>query len=264
MQKDIKSRIRFYFDDLETPIGKIVDIAILFFIFIACVTYVFGTYEHSEDINSLLESTDLIVGIVFTIEYILRIWVAEKRIRHIFKIYSIIDLIAILPMLLTLSNLQFLRIFRLFRIFRILRFLEHRYFFFGAITENMLIISRILFTIITIIFICSGLILMAEKESNPNIASFHDAVYFSIVTLTTVGYGDIVPKTILGRFFTILIIASGLIFIPLQLTHLIKRLLISQDKKNILCEQCGLKYHDPDAIHCKHCGKIIYQENIGM
>jgi voltage-gated potassium channel len=260
----LRDELRFYFDDLETPMGKAVDIVIILLILAACITYIIGTYPVSTGIRSILESLEIIIGVSFTIEYILRMWIAVDRIKHFFDIYSLIDLLAIMPLFLAVSNLQFLRVFRIFRIFRLLRFLENRYFFFGTITDNMLIITRILFTISAIVFVCSGLTLLAEKGANPNINTFMDATYFTIVTLTTVGFGDITPKTGLGRVFTVLTISSGIIFIPWQVGLLIRRLITTANKIQVVCKKCGLKFHDPDAVHCKHCGHMIYSEYEGV
>jgi voltage-gated potassium channel len=86
------------------------------------------------------------------------------------------------------------------------------------------------------------------------IKTFMDAVYFSIVTLTTVGYGDITPVSGYGRFITILIITSGIAFIPWQIRDLIKQLISTSDRLEVTCGSCGLRFHDRDAEYCKKCG----------
>ena len=124
-----------------------------------------------------------------------------------------------------------------------------------------LIMIKIIFTIISIIFVFSSFIYEAERFANPNISSIGDAVYFSIVTLTTVGFGDIVPVTNLGKSMTILMILMCVAIIPWQLGLFIKEITFTHSKKHsIICEHCGLKQHDSDAIHCKYCGSIIYHE----
>ncbi|MBD3388688.1 MAG: ion transporter [Candidatus Altiarchaeales archaeon] len=259
----IRERVRFWFEDLETPMGKAVDIVVLTLIFLACAVYAAQNYPLDADTLSMLSTVEVIIGLAFTAEYLLRLWSAEDRVRHSLNVYSIIDLVAIMPVFLAFTSLQFLRVFRAFRIFRLLRFLENRHFFFGSITETGLIAARILFTFSTIVFVSASLILIAEVEVNSELNTFTDAVYFSVVTLTTVGFGDIVPLTEGGRLITLFIIVSGIIFIPWQLGSLIRQLIAAGGKRNIICRNCGLTRHDPDAVHCKHCGATIYQETRG-
>lgn len=206
---------------------------------------------------------ELFIGVLFIVEYLLRFWTRDDRVRFVFSVYSLIDLAAILPVFLAFSNLQFLKVFRLFRVFRFLRFLEDRHFFFGEITDAMLIGFRIFFIIFTIIFVSAGLMHSVERGSNQQVNTFMDAAYFSIVTLTTVGFGDIVPVTQSGRFITILIIVSGIVFIPWQVGRFVRELLATSGKTHAVCGECGLTHHDVDAVHCKHCGSIIYQETGG-
>ncbi|MDH4127391.1 MAG: ion transporter [Spirochaetota bacterium] len=270
----VKGKINFYFNDLETPLGKLVDLTIVFLIFVLCVTYVVSTYEHklSKTLLKVIDIVEFVIIIIFIIEYILRMWVAKKKLKHFFNIYSLIDLISILPFFFTLENLQFMRIFRMIRVFRILRFLRYlrdERFFFGKVKEDQLIIVRIIFTIFSIVFVSSGLIFYEEylyyiHEGQPlpdgnKIKSLFDAVYYTIVTLTTVGFGDLIPVTLGGKLVTILMIASGVIFLPWQIGSLIRKFLATTAKRDVICKKCGLKYHDKDAVHCKACGELIYQ-----
>ena len=243
--------------------GKAVDIVVLILIFAASLIYVILTYDLHPKIEEFLTVIELMIGLIFTAEYILRVWSAKNRLKHVTSIISIIDLVAIIPVFMPFASLQFIRVFRIFRVFRLLRFLENRYFFFGEITQTRLIETRILFTIFTIVFVSGGLILSTEQVINPKINTFTDAMYFSIVTLSTVGFGDIVPITQAGRMITLLIITSGILFIPWQLGKLAKLILLSQGKEDVICTSCGLTKHDSDAVHCKHCGKLIYQKTEG-
>ncbi len=255
-----KEKIHFAFYDIGTPIGKLVDFMIILFIFILCISYVIHTYQIPGYLSSILDFVERFIIGVFILEYILRFYAAPKKISHFFNIYSIIDLISIIPFFFTLTNLQFLRIFRVFRVFRLIRYLQDEHFFFGTIKEDKLIILRIIFTIFSIVFVSSGLFYHAEKVDGSKMESFFDAVYFTVVTLTTVGFGDITPLTQGGRIITILMIISGVIFLPWQIGSLIKKFAYTLTKKDITCQQCGLKYHDDDAVHCKACGALIYQE----
>ena len=93
--------------------------------------------------------------------------------------------------------------------------------------------------------------------------SFIDALYMTVITLTTVGFGDITPMSEAGRWVTVLMILSGIILIPWQVSRIAKEWIYIASKKESLCPGCGLRYHDEDASHCKSCGHVIYQEYDG-
>lgn len=256
----LRARVRFLFEDLETPAGRAVDACIFALIILACLSFVIQTYEIPSWLSFALAVLEVVIGVSFTIEYLLRVWVAEHRLRYVVTPFAVIDLVAILPFLLAVPGLQFVRVFRLLRI---TRFLEHRHFFFGDISHDTLLVIRVLFTIFAIVFVSAGLVYHEEAGRNPAIENFFDAFYFSIVTLTTVGYGDITPVTESGRWVTVLIIAAGIVFIPWQVAALLRRNIFTGGKVPATCERCGLRLHDPDAVHCKHCGAPIYLETDG-
>jgi len=257
-----KEKIRFWFEDLKTPMGRATDLAVMALIFIACVLAVVSTYyDFSTPDNRWLWWLEEWISILFVIEYLLRLWVAENRLRHIFKVYSLIDLVALLPVIpVVLPQIHVFRIFRLLRIFRLIRFLETRDFFFGAIRLVHLYVARVLFTLFSIPFVSAGLFFYAERGVNPNIRTFFDAFYFSVVALTTVGFGDITPQTPQGRMVCIVMILAGIVFIPLQVKNLIAYFLESRSKVGIPCSNCGQEYHDRDARFCKRCGRALSQE----
>lgn len=261
--KTLKQKIDFYFEDLETPVGRLFDFAVIALIFLSGIIFVMLSYDISSGLRQALEYLDIGILIVFIIEYCLRFWVAEKKLKHFFDIYSLIDLVAILPFFFLFSRLQFIRVFRVLRILRFTRFLKKRHFFFGSITEDMLVVVRIIFTILAIVFVSAGLVYHVEHATNPKVQTFFDALYFTIVTLTTVGFGDITPLSDLGKLITILMIVSGIISIPWQLRDAIRRIFLTTHKVNVVCKSCGLEYHDRDAVHCKACGAKIYQRYKG-
>lgn len=124
----------------------------------------------------------------------------------------------------------------------------------------MLNVIRLLLTLMMIFFVSSGFFWHFENAVNPSVQTFGDAFYFTVVALTTVGFGDIAPVSSAGRWVTVLMILSGIILIPWQASKLVKEWMRISDKQKVICESCGLKYHDKDASHCKSCGHIIYQE----
>lgn len=261
MRSKIKQRINFYFVDLTTPMGKTFDLVVIVLIFLLCIAFVVETYDISDRAREIINLVETIIIVIFIIEYLLRLWVAERKLKHFFHLYSLIDLAAIIPIFFAQQHFQVIRVFRVIRIMRLMRFLENRHFFFGSIKSVHLIIFRIIFIMAAIVFVSAGLIFYAEHEINQeNFNTFFDAIYFSVVTLTTVGFGDIIPISPYGRIITVLIIISGIVFIPWQVRNLIAHFIISINKVFITCKGCGLEYHDKDAAHCKRCGSKIYQK----
>jgi len=172
---------------------------------------------------------------------------------------AIIDLLAILPLFFD-RHLQLIRLVRFIRVLRLLRLVQSRKFFFGEVTPEHLIVLRIVFSVFCIVFITGGAIYEIEHEQYPESwPSLFDAMYFAVVTLTTVGFGDITPNTTAGRVVTMIMILAGVLVIPWQLTSLAKRMLAGGGKIDTCCPACGHTGHDPDASHCKSCGSVIYQ-----
>ncbi|NMG21147.1 ion transporter [Brasilonema bromeliae] len=249
-----REKTAFYLKDLETPIGKFVNLTIAGLVLLSSVIFVAQTYNLSDNLRNFLDSIDTVVLLIFSIEYLLRVWSEENKIKYIFSFYSLIDLIAIVPYFLGGVDISFVRLLRWFRILRLIRFIDNK-FFWGVSTEDSLVSTRILFTLFAIIFIYSGLIYQVEHPVNSeNFATFLDAFYFSIVTMTTVGFGDVTPISELGRLLTVLMILTGIALIPWQVGDLIKRLVKTANQVETICSGCGLSFHDTDAKFCKVCG----------
>lgn len=251
----IKKTIKFYIEDIETPIGKAINFILLFLILISSAIFVAETYPISEPTMKMLEIIDDFILGCFAFEYLLRFWCAEQKTNFVFSFFSIIDLLAILPIFPGILQLSFIRLLRWFRILRLIRFLKFEISIFQIDTADGVIFARILFTLFTIIFIFSGLIYQVEHSVNPELfKTFLDAVYFSVVTMTTVGFGDLIPISEGGRLLTVLMILTGISLIPAQLGDLIKQLLKIANKKENKCSSCGFSTHDLDANYCKICG----------
>ena len=268
-KKNFREILKFYLIDINTIGGKAVDIFILLINFLVCFLFVLETYPQSDAARQTLWTLEIIIVMFFVIEYLARLYAAKNRIKQILNIYSIIDFFAILPTLLllfipefpvTLRFLVVMRVFRVFRVFRFLRFTADPYFFFGTVRAHVLKVVRLILTILIIFFVSSGLFWAVENPVNPDVSHFGDAFYFSVVSLTTVGFGDIVPLSSAGRWITTLAIISGIIIIPWQVSQIVKEWVRLSDKQRVVCKNCGLRYHDKDASHCKSCGEVIYQE----
>jgi voltage-gated potassium channel len=171
------------------------------------------------------------------------------------SVYSVIDLMTVVPFVIGVVDVGFIRIFRWFRILRLIRFLENKKIWGSINSSDAPILVRILFTLFAIIFVYSGLIYQVEHPVNPKeFNTFLDAFYFSVVTMTTVGFGDVTPITEAGRLLTVLMIITGVALIPWQVGDLVRRLVKSAAQIEVLCPGCGLELHDKDARFCKRCG----------
>ncbi len=275
MPHGFRETLQFYLIDCKTALGKIIDIFIIILNLFICAIIVVETYSVSEATMQLLWKVEIIIVLLFIIEYGARLYASKSRLKQLVDIYSIIDLIAILPTIsmlifphfditFNIGFIKLIRSFRIFRIFRFLRFTADPDFFFGSITMQLLKVIRLFLTILMIFFISSGLFFYVESDLNPSVNNFGDAFYFTVVALTTVGFGDIIPRTYAGKWVTILMIFSGIILIPWQISRIVKEWVRMATKKEIICPGCGLRYHDEDASHCKSCGHVIFQEYDGV
>ncbi|NJO43428.1 MAG: ion transporter [Cyanobacteria bacterium CRU_2_1] len=257
---NLQQQVRFYLEDIDTAIGKSVNLIITGLVLLSSAIFIAETYPIPVLLRIQLNLLNQFILVVFTIEYAFRLWSAENKPRYFFSLYALIDLLAILPFLFTTIDIRFIRIFRWFRILRLIRYVEGKTIFGYVSREDSAIFARILFTLFTIIFIFSGLIYQAEHFVNPEkYSTFLDAVYFSVVTMATVGFGDITPVSQVGRLLTVSMILTGIALIPWQVGELIKQLLKTSNRSvlSILCTNCGLASHDADAKFCKICGKLL-------
>jgi voltage-gated potassium channel len=256
----LQKTIGFYLEDFETPIGKVLNLSITALVLLSSAIFVVETYPIPDSLRMQLGVVDKVILVTFAVEYLLRLWSAENKLRYFFSLYSLIDLVAVFPFLIGVFNVSFLRVFRWFRILRLVRFIEGKTILGYFTREDTAIFARILLTLFIIIFVYSGLIYQAEHPANPEVfKTFVDAIYFAVATMTTVGYGDVTPQTEVGRVLTVLMILTGIALIPWQLGDLAKRLLKTTEQVAIACPTCGLALHDSNAKFCKNCGTKLVQ-----
>lgn len=210
-----KEKLRSIIEDNTTPNGLFFDYTIQLFIFISLIAFAVETLpDSSKELISILNWIELISVSVFSVEYLLRIYVSKFRLKYIFSFYGIIDLLAILPFYLNVGlDLRSLRSFRIFRIFRALKIVRYnkalkRFGVAAKIVKEEVVLFLII--IMILIFIVSSGIYYFENEAQPEIfKSIPHSFWWTIVTLTTVGYGDVYPITIGGKIFTFFVLLMG-------------------------------------------------------
>ncbi|WP_158055374.1 ion transporter [Halorussus halophilus] len=266
-QRTTRESIQFYLIDHRTPLGKLIDVGLLVLnvVFIALV--VLDTYSLSQQTRDLLWRLEVAIAVVFLVEYLLRLYSAPDRVAEFFDVYAMVDVASVLPTFAvvlvpgvsTAATFGLLRLGRVLRVLRFFRFTKDEEFFFGTVSVGTLRAMKLLLTVLTIFFVYAGFFYNFENATNPGIENFGDAFYFAVVSLTTVGFGDIVPTTRAGRWVTVSAILVGIILIPWEASKIVREW-SHKDKVNVTCPNCGLAYHDRDASHCKACGHVIYQE----
>ncbi|WP_299055364.1 ion transporter [uncultured Polaribacter sp.] len=218
----MKKKLRAIVEDNTTKKGKYFDYFIQLIIILSLISFSLETLPNiSEEFRLVLEKFEFISIVIFSIEYLLRVLVTKKPVSYIFSFYGIIDILAILPFYLNrFLDLRFLRAFRIFRIFRALKLIRYskalnRFNVAFKIVKEELVLFFIV--ILIMLFIVSAGIYSFENEAQPEVfkSIFHSA-WWSIVTLTTVGYGDVYPITLGGKIFTffVLIIGIGIVAVP--------------------------------------------------
>jgi len=218
----MKEKLRKIVEENTNKRGRIFDYFIQFLILLSIISMSIETLpDNSAFTIDLIQHINIFCVFVFTLEYLLRIYVAKKPFSYIFSFYGIIDLFAILPFYLRLGiDLRHMRVFRIFRIFNALKLVRysrafHRFHLAFHIIKEEIVIFLIA-TCIFLFFTAAGIYYFENPAQPEQFSSIFHSLWWSIITITTVGYGDIYPITIGGRLFTffILIIGIGIITVP--------------------------------------------------
>lgn len=256
----------------NTKAGKLFDIILIVLILTNVVLLVLESVESIALVFSeVFHVLDYVFMVAFTLEYLLRLYCVREPKKYAKSFYGIIDLLSILPSYLefVLPNWHMLmiirsfRLLRIFRIFRMVRFLdESRYMMFALLRSFNKIMVFLIFIVLLTIFLGS-LMYVLEYEHNPGFHSIPQSIYWAIVTITTVGYGDVAPATAVGKIIAsfIMILGYAIIAVP---TGIMSASLVSQyrdmDNDDRVCANCGNKDHASDAKFCKKCGHVLNEK----
>lgn len=267
-----KERLHEIIYEADTPVGKIFDIVLLFAI-IASIILVMLESVNSIDskYHNLLNIAEWIITILFSIEYIARIITVKKPIRYITSFYGVIDLLSTIPKYLSilfagthaLVALRALRLLRVFRILKLARYLGASNNLMLALRASRAKISVFLFAVVIVAIILGTIMYMIEGEEN-GFTNIPKSVYWCIVTLTTVGYGDIAPQTPIGQFIAslVMILGYGIIAVP---TGIVTSEMTKNSHKQIetntqSCHSCSAEKHKDNAGYCYSCGSKLHHD----
>ena len=250
--------------EAETPAGKWFDIVLIISILLSVVIVMLDSVNSIRSkYGEFLYAAEWFFTILFTVEYIFRLLCIGKPIRYAVSFFGIVDLLAILPTYMSLlffgsRYLLVVRVLRVLRIFRVLKLGHHTKE--AAVLRKALYASRqkiivFIFVVLTLVVIIGSLMYVIEEEEN-GFTSIPRSVYWAIVTLTTVGYGDISPKSGMGQFLAAIVMILGYSIIAVPTGIVTVELSRAQTGKTSsqACPNCSAEGHDRDAQYCKFCG----------
>ncbi|MCH2198923.1 MAG: ion transporter [Flavobacteriales bacterium] len=266
-ENDWRARIHEVIFEADTPAGKRFDIALLWVIVASVVVVMLeSVVEIKDKYGSLLQILEWSFTIVFTIEYIARLVSVKKPLRYVFSFFGLVDLLSIIPTFLGLfiqgsGSLLVIRILRLLRVFRVLKligFLREARVLGQALRASRRKIAVFLMTVVALVIILGTLMYIIE-DAEAGFTSIPRSIYWAVVTLTTVGYGDIAPATALGQFLAsvIMILGYSILAVP---TGIVSSELARTDLEHTntrSCNSCSREGHADDAIFCKFCGEKL-------
>ena len=265
--KDWKAKLHEIIYGAETPTGKLFDLLLLVAILASIIFVMMESVESiDKKFHDFLNVAEWVITILFSLEYILRVISVKRPSKYIFSFYGIIDLLSTIPKYLSfffvgsqsLVALRALRLLRVFRILKLTRYIGESTNFVRALKVSRAKIAVFLSFVLILCIILGTIMYLIESEEGSGFTSIPRSVYWAIVTLTTVGYGDIAPITPIGQFIAsiIMILGYGIIAIP---TGIVTAEMTRQEKKALpmnmhSCPSCATTNHRDDAEFCHHCG----------
>lgn len=265
-QSGWRNRLYIIIFEHNTPGGKAFDVALLVAILASVVIVMLESVASMrEQYGAALRALEWALTIVFTVEYVVRIASARRRWAYVFSFLGVIDLLAIVPTYLSLFlpgseallTIRALRLLRVFRVLKLSAFLREADSLGSALQGSVRKIIVFLGVVLTLAVIMGTLIYLIE-DAQHGFTSIPRGVYWAIVTMTTVGYGDVVPHTVLGQILAtiVMILGYGIIAVPTGIVsvELAQHRPLRSKTVAMLCSACRVAGHDYDAKFCKHCG----------
>lgn len=252
----------------DTPKGKIFDVALILVICASVITIMLDSVSSLKmRYGYWFTFLEWIFTILFTIEYLLRIYSSNDRKKYIFSFFGIIDLISIIPSyigilfpeVLYLLSIRSVRIIRIFRILKLSHYVNEANHLTKALALSQRKILVFFSSVFLLITILGSIIYVVEGEKN-GFTNIPISMYWAVVTLTTVGYGDIAPKTSLGQFISSIVMLTGysIIAIPTGIVTVSISEAMKQNLSQVVCKNCSKDSHEKEASYCCRCGNSLY------
>lgn len=259
--------------EAETPTGKAFDVMLLWAIGFSVIAVMLESVDSIRaSWGDQLHALEWFFTVLFTLEYLMRLWLVRRPVRYAFSFFGIVDLLSCLPTYLALflsgaQTLLVIRILRLLRIFRVLKMIQHVR---GADTiMRALVASRakimVFFLTVSIFAVLVGtLIYLVESgQEGSDFTNIPISVYYTVVTITTLGFGDITPHTPVGMFLTAIAVLTGyaIIAVPTGIVSAEMHAAHQRDETTNACPSCGVHGHLHDAKFCRRCGEKLEKGN---
>ena len=262
--KTLRNTLHEIIFEAETPAGKAFDVGLIACILLSVAVIMLDSVRDIHETHGdLLRLAEWGFTILFTVEYVLRLICVKRPLGYAWSFFGVIDLLAIVPTYLSLllpgshylADIRILRMLRIFRVLHLSRYVGEVNLLVGSLKAGGRKIVVFLFAIFTVVVICGSLMFLIEGVEH-GFTNIPQSVYWAIVTLTTVGYGDISPQTPLGKAVAALIMILGyaMIIVPMGIVSFEMGRARPGEVSTESCPVCCCEDHDPDASHCKHCG----------
>ena len=276
--QELKDKLYEIIFGTETPMGKAFDVVLILAITLSVVMTIFQTFIEIFWLRSTLIVFEIVFTVFFTLEYLLRIYCSPNPKKYIFSFFGIVDLVSILPVYLGffyhgarfMIVIRAFRLVRVFRVFKLFNFLNEGNMLLRSLQKSAKKIM-VFFLFVFIVNICLGTIMyMVESYAgNPEFNNIPNGIYWSIVTMTTVGYGDITPISTLGKFisacvmlfgYTIIAVPTGIVTATMADEN--RKIQVRRRGKNVhICPRCGFEEYDKEANFCRRCGALMSDDN---
>ena len=269
MKEKIREILHNILETHKTKLGRLFGGFLVILITLSIGIFICENLEIFRPWREELAIADKIILGIFAVEYLLRLLISRNKLKFVFSFLGIIDLLVILPLFAHISQgLVFLRGFRVFRILQLLRTIRYSnlmLMFFRSFRHYRDEIQIFVITFFLVIIVGSLAMFSIEGAVNPGFATVPDAMWWTVVTITTVGYGDVVPITIAGKILAGIIIFIGLASIAIM-TAVLTKVFIDHffGKRLHHCEFCHYPHHDHDAKFCKNCGNQLDTDKLNQ